>query len=308
MTVELTEDEWKIPELVASELECRNTELWQELVSEGNLAVIEAAMKFDNRKKDRSGFLYRAAMASALKLMPYRQKVRGGPKYKVKILSLDYAVSDSVPLAELVAEKVRTVNDTAEFELRRLMSKLKPLERAAYLLLERDGLGVREAATRMGLSYHVVTQLRKTAVNRLKNVAAKANRRHTRNNLRNRRTVISAAQKKAAARHCRDMAAARRALGEIPHGRWQNYVVYDEGKVLYGPSKSLARLMTDLAIPHKQKKLHAKSAAPMLGLWGLRWVRGKDVLLLSRAGYKLVKPGPLARSRGGWLYVKSLTV
>jgi RNA polymerase sigma factor (sigma-70 family) len=264
----------------------------EELESIGYLELVKAARTYDPSRCEVSDF--GAFAAQRVQWAVWGALGSGGgygrhEKRWQSLLSLDGPDEEEAGLRATIASTTPDPGDTvasAEI-LKMLVSRLKPLHRAAYLLVKRDNLSPKEAAERLGLNRQTVYRFVTEAEGRLARCAKAMGKKRGAGPGVN--PPRSKKQRRAASKFIKDQTVMRHALGDIPH-KYVWYLADDDARTLKGPGR-LTGLLNGLGIPGDARSPQCKAkmlSDPRLGK--LRPVPGLEGRRLAQEeGYVLVK-------------------
>ncbi len=158
MRIELTDRMLAIPHAAAARFAPPRTNLFDELVSEGYVALLKAASSYDPARgvPPAPWLLY----CVGRHLRSVRNGTDPGGRHAARwarLASLDASRAGGLSLAEAVAGASPDPADAAAAAddvrlLSRLLSRLRPLDRAAYELRHGRGLSAAEIGRKLGVS------------------------------------------------------------------------------------------------------------------------------------------------------------
>jgi len=304
MPPELTERHLNIPHTIAVKYARPDTYEYDELVSDLNLALVEAARCYrDGCGREFSSWLIYCTKCRIAKIMcsrkPYTYNHRGRPCTVVlhearwrALSSLDAPVSEGSRrtvgqmIASTESERPGTDFEIAEL-VEKALSKLSPNDRAMFVMRYRDGMRFHQIGAAFGYSDQWAIAHLKRIRKFLRRSASRIGCRRGKNNLKPIPPPRTENQRKAAADFCRERAVADRLLGKIPRGKWLMYGCNDTDKLLVGPLRPPRGAARYADAPTRQDVQSR----------GMRLVRGPEARRMAEyEGYRL---GDLHREERG---------
>lgn len=288
---ELTDSILNIPRAVAAKHARPGSDAYDELVSDGNLALTLAVASYDPAKGTALNSWVYTCVDLALRRRSRRTTKAGGAVDDHKsrwsrLSSLDemseatgFTPADTSGPEEPVA---------TEDALAHALAGLAPVERALYVLRHARGWSYEEIGAAIGHSRERTRQ----AV--LPRIEARVKRRIARAGVRaggnpSPTPPRTQAQREASSRHRKECAVAARLLGDLPKRRNCWYLVCDATRTLQGPGTVKALLARHGVSGQTRggRGLAKIMSDPRLG--GRRLVRGPEAPFLARDGYRLVE-------------------
>lgn len=302
---EWTPELLNVPYAIAAKHAAPGTNLFDELVSAGNEALVTAAARYDSsRGATLATFVYGAVKWKILDAInPDR---RGSNKLRwARLASLDEPIGDKKQtLGDLVAtdhcDPALPLEQAENSQIvDRLLRKLSPLARVAYVLRNCDGLSVAAIARRMHLTHkEILLALRRARTHlRMRQAAC---RRAAIATATGRCALLAGSQcapphtqkVREASRYQKEKKRADHALGKIPARKSLWYLAQDVKRILIGPSTVLTPLITHAGLPAPTSSTRggdqrghtptfAERLAPLLAERGWRLVRGPEARRLA---------------------------
>lgn len=286
---ELPDHILNIPRAIAAKRASPGTDAYEELVSDGNLALMQAVASYDPDKGTAlSSWIY-TYVNLALKRRTRRTRKNGEAVSDhdsrwARLSSLDEVTeATGFTPADDSRPDAPVINGEA---LAHALAGLPPLDRAAYILWHRDGKTKAEIAELLGCSFGHV----KCIV--LPRVEARVKRRVARIGVcaggnPNPSPPRTQAQREASSRYRKECAVAARLLGDLPKRRNCWYLVCDVTRTIEGPG-TVKALLTRHGVSGQTRGgrgLTRIMTDPRLG--GRRLVRGPEAPFLFKDGYRL---------------------
>ncbi len=262
-----------IPVAVASKKAGGKGDLFEELVSVGNLALVEA---FHSFQPDRGATLTTHLFCRVeLEIRKYLDPDNSHSENRWKKLTY---------LGEEDQRTPDTYSSPMEDEewLQRTLKKLPALQRAVYILLTTTDLTMVEIGKRIGRSKTTVSSLKKKADARIVNIRRVMGRSYARCIPKNKTPPRNENQRRATAKAAHEQALSNRAVGKIPMGKECWYMVDDSVRSIFGPNRSILGLLRLKGL----KTARYRHDASMV-VHGRRFVRAMEASALLREGYVL---------------------
>jgi RNA polymerase sigma factor (sigma-70 family) len=273
---ELTERMLNIPHALAKKRSRGNEQLYEELVSVGNEALMEAYHSFqpDKGASLTTHLFCRVDLAGRMHVDPTRRTSENRWRRLSALGEMDGNVTDSVEGGGDALEKREWLENT--------LRKLPPLQKAVYVLSVVEKLPAKEIGRRIGRCTKTVGELRKKAEKKIKYIVRRMGRSYAGHSPKNKNPPRNENQRKASAQSARERAVANRALGNIPVAGECWYMVDDDKNTVTGPCRSIRQLfrLRGLEVPRSQYLSRGKEL-------GVRFTKGREATALLRKGYSL---------------------
>lgn len=289
--VELTEKHLNIPYAVASIYKQKDTEEFEELVSVGFLALVEAAHKYDPKAVEGpshfGAFAYQRVQWKVIRESGV-QKYSSSGRWK-RLARLEYVVSSNGMKVVDLLEDTKVESPDASLEtgdfIERALRRLCPIDRATFVLHATQETTVKEIAKHLKVSESAIYERLERSRRKLRLYIKTLGRFWRCGNAEGRIPPHTERQRKFSADHCIQREKERRLMGYIPTRFTVWYFAEDDAKLLHGPEKGLTELYAMKGIPIKVQRGRRKQDLPILD--GLRPIRGNDARSLVAKGYKL---------------------
>ena len=294
----LTERILNLPRAIASGYAHPETNAFEELVSVGNLALVQAARYW---RPDKGGSLstlaFKAIHNRIRSSLDTSNRSRHAARWNTAI-SLEQLEESILKSADGdggdCALAVDDRNSEEEYDnhelVEHLMVKLSPAQRACVWMRVRDGLCWYEIADRLQVSKPTAMLIFTKAILAMRKAGSRLGRKVCRDRVFPIQHMAGGTpqQRSAASLYRRQRARADHASGKLPLRCY--YVVSDQDKVVVGPFQRAMQAASWLGL--KRQTIHGRAARMIYHSFmerlGLTLGRGGDANSKLRAGYRLV--------------------
>ena len=270
MTFPWTDRLLNIPRALAQKYARNDTGLFDDLLSVGNLALVEAAARFDPALGKAATYLYGHVDRT---LRNHTNPRRYSPESRWrKLTSLDAPRGEGLEAIDFLADPRSVAPDAPpiiEEQYQEVMRRLRPRERVILHLRHVEELTLREIGERLGVCVERVRQLLLRIHKRLRSGSLVHESRRGKPApagliafARNRPAAKERKRLAASAEGCTAAALARRMTGEVL--AWGRYLIDHDGRRLLGPYRTVEAALTSQGVTQLKRcgnKRHYASAA-----------------------------------------------